>query len=94
MIIQFENTMYDLTKLHTRQLLKLYKRIRFSYLYDYCYEFNWRDLIDEEKQETLSLLQEELATREHVPNKKEAKMIRKEKAVQQKNQKNKKYRNR
>jgi hypothetical protein len=68
--------MVDLTTIHTKVLLKyLEKSRKFGGFYSpYDNEYGW----------TTSKLKEELSTREHVPNKKESKLIR-QKAVKVKN---------
>lgn len=65
-------------KLYTKQLLKLYRQLRARILgFDY-----WEDdeNVLEELTEQIREVKNELDTREHVPNKVEARKIRQEKA--------------
>lgn len=81
------NRKLDLTKLHTKQLLKLLKYAKIKLSYDSYSEseihrMNPQDIflqIDKKSYyaTTMDLLKKELSTREHVPSKSESKEIRK-----------------
>lgn len=94
MIIQYENTSYNLATMHTKQLVQLLRRLNKGPYCECCYDPEWITAYYKTSHEIIPSIREELSKREHVPNKQEAKMIRKQKAVQQKNQSNRKYRNR
>ena len=63
-------------KMNTRQLLAEYRGMRFNYTNYDMYEEEYIDNIEEE----LKIIKTELDTREHIPNKEEAKKIRQENA--------------
>jgi len=71
----------DLTKIYTRALLKMLRSWHYQnwYLEIHDYSFN-RDY----HLPTIEELKAELATREHIPNKQEAKVLRQQKAKLQK----------
>jgi len=68
----------DLEKMHTRELLGILQALRSNYNY------NWWDERDELLDDFKNLVKSVLATREHIPNKLEAKKIRQEKAKRKK----------
>lgn len=84
--IQYENVSYHLKKMHTKQLLNLFRMVRYHSNCPCCGEW-----LSEDYSEQIVLLRQELSLREHIPNKKETKQIRKQKQINQKNKKQKKY---
>ena len=68
--------MKDITKMGTRELLALYRRTKNDLSYSDMFE---EEYIEELEME-VSAMKRELNTREHIPNKIEAKKIRQEKA--------------
>lgn len=68
--------MKDFKKMNTRELLSLYRRTNQHLSYGDMFE---EEHIEEVKKE-VSEMKGELKTREHIPNKAEAKIIRQEKA--------------
>lgn len=94
MIIQYENVTYDLPKMHTKQILSLFRRLSKGPYCECCHDPEWLEEYAQTTKILLPIIQEELNKREHISNKQEAKEIRKQKAIEQKNQNNRKYRNR
>ena len=68
--------MKSFNEMNTRELLALYRRTRNDLSYSDMYE---EEHIEEMEQE-VAAMKRELNTREHIPNKAEAKKIRQEKA--------------
>lgn len=89
-MVQYQNVNYDIENMHTKQLLRL---LRSLYSVDNCWEYTGDKFIKicKEHDEFRSIIKLELSKREHIPNKKESKKIRKQKIVRQKNLKQKKY---
>lgn len=66
----------ELEKLHTKQLLNMLRQTNRIHFYEYCCDCE--DYYNCKKNYTkyISMLKEILATRPHIPNKKESKAIR------------------
>ena len=73
----------DFSKEHTKQLLELKRLVNISISEEiHCFSYNRAVYTT---QDFFLKLKEELATREHVPNKDEAKILRQEKAKEKRN---------
>ena len=68
--------MKDLKKMNTRELLAIYRRTKQHLSYGDMFEEEYIEEVEKE----ISTMKRELKTREHIPNKAEAKKIRQEKA--------------
>ncbi len=66
--------MKDIKKMNTRELLAIYRRTKQHLSYGEMFE----DEYIEEVEKEISLMKKELKTRENIPNKIEAKLIRQE----------------
>lgn len=89
----YEGIEYDMNVLHTKQLINLLRKMNGNGYCECCYSPEWVEKVFVEQKELVPIIKEELEKREHVPNRFEAKEIRKQKAIKQKNLKNRKYRN-
>jgi hypothetical protein len=85
------NVHYDVKKMHTRQLINLLKRARKNNFCECCHRLEdiraYYDAVDP----VIPIIKSELAMREHIPNKHEAKEIRVLKHKTGKNKKDKRY---
>lgn len=79
----------DLKNMYTKQLLNMLRKYSFLYSDNYWYLASYGDggIYSEFSEKVTKLLKEELATREHIPNKIESKIIR-QKAARKKDTRN------
>ena len=68
--------MKDIKKMNTRELLSLYRRTKQHLSYGDMFEEEYIEEVEKE----ISAMKKELNTREHIPNKAEARKIRQDKA--------------
>lgn len=68
--------MKDIKKMNTRELLALYRRTKQHLSYGDMFEEEYIEEVEKE----ISAMKKELNTREHIPNKAEARKIRQDKA--------------